>query len=177
MVAGSLLLLEMKRLSRAPGVTVLFTHRHRCESTRPKWAGCLRPRRWHYACLGLQRRIAGRLARLIRLKGRLREDRCRRARAAAGPHQVACRGNYVRALITNQALRRDLPMPRSRSHAARRLSPNPAQGEALMAEAHVLCKELGIEPVSRRVTRSWLKVKVPGWTVEGDGWRRARTAT
>jgi hypothetical protein len=46
-----------------------------------------------------------------------------------------------------------------------------------MAEAHVLCKELGIEPVSRRVTRSWLKVKVPGWTVEGDGWRRARTAT
>jgi bifunctional non-homologous end joining protein LigD len=27
------------------------------------------------------------------------------------------------------------------------------------------------------VTRSWLKVKVPGWTVEGDGWRRARMGT
>jgi bifunctional non-homologous end joining protein LigD len=28
-------------------------------------------------------------------------------------------------------------------------------------------------PYRGGVTRSWLKVKVPGWTVEGDGWRRA----
>jgi bifunctional non-homologous end joining protein LigD len=32
-------------------------------------------------------------------------------------------------------------------------------------------------PYRGGVTRSWLKVKVPGWTVEGDGWRRARMGT
>jgi hypothetical protein len=25
-------------------------------------------------------------------------------------------------------------------------------------------------------TRRWMKVKVPGWTVEGDGWRRISAA-
>jgi bifunctional non-homologous end joining protein LigD len=32
-------------------------------------------------------------------------------------------------------------------------------------------------PYRGGVTRAWLKVKVPGWTVEGDGWRRARMGT
>jgi bifunctional non-homologous end joining protein LigD len=31
-------------------------------------------------------------------------------------------------------------------------------------------------PYRGGATRSWLKVKVPGWTVEGDGWRRSQTA-
>ena len=29
-------------------------------------------------------------------------------------------------------------------------------------------------PYRGGVTRSWLKVKVPGWTVEGDQWARAK---
>ena len=42
-------------------------------------------------------------------------------------------------------------------------------------EGYVAKEELS--PYRGGVTRSWLKVKVPGWTVEGDGWRRTRTAT
>jgi bifunctional non-homologous end joining protein LigD len=42
-------------------------------------------------------------------------------------------------------------------------------------EGYVAKDELS--PYRGGVTRSWLKVKVAGTTVEGDGWRGARTAT
>jgi ATP-dependent DNA ligase len=31
-----------------------------------------------------------------------------------------------------------------------------------------------LSPYRGGVTRSWRKVKVPGWTVEGDQWSRAK---
>jgi hypothetical protein len=57
-------------------------------------------------------------------------------------HAVA---NYVRALITNQALRRDLAEAAVEVARCKKVSASPVQGEALMAGAHALCEELGIE--------------------------------
>jgi hypothetical protein len=59
---------------------------------------------------------------------------------------------------------------------ARRLAANGvdawAQVLARGYEGYVVKDEAS--PYRAGVTRSWLKVKVPGWTVEGDGWQRAK---
>jgi hypothetical protein len=57
-------------------------------------------------------------------------------------HAVA---SYVRALITYQALRRELATAAVHVAHRKKILASRVHAEALMAEAQALCKELGIE--------------------------------
>jgi hypothetical protein len=57
-------------------------------------------------------------------------------------HAVA---SYVRALISYQALRRELATAAVHVARCKKVLANRVQAEALMTEAHALCEELGIE--------------------------------
>jgi hypothetical protein len=57
-------------------------------------------------------------------------------------HAVA---SYVRALMTYQALRRDLAHPALEVARGKKTLAGRAQAETLMAEVQALCEELGVD--------------------------------
>ena len=81
-----------------------------------------------------------------------------------------------RPLRERRARLEELVAERERIFPVRRLTPNGlvAWGEVLKAgfEGYVAKDEA--TPYAAGVTRSWLKVKVPGWTDPEDRWKRMR---
>jgi bifunctional non-homologous end joining protein LigD len=68
----------------------------------------------------------------------------------------------------------DLLVDADRVHPVRRLASNglDAWAQVLASGYEGLVAKDEASPYLGSRTRSWLRVKVPGWTVEGDGWSR-----
>jgi hypothetical protein len=105
------------------------------------------------------RRLAPRVARLV-------ESRAGRVRIAADVKHVIIRGR--RTPLQSNPFQSGDPAHIIGSPSVRRIRPVLADDQPIaLAGLEALFRQ---ESYRGGVTRSWPKVKVPSWTVEGDGW-------
>jgi bifunctional non-homologous end joining protein LigD len=91
----------------------------------------------------------------------------------------AGRDQAKRPLRERRARLEELVAGAERIFQVRRLTPNGliAWGEVLKAGFEGYVAKNAASPYVGGVTKSWLKVKVPGWTDPEDRWKRVTTCT